>query len=98
MDATAGTLSDPRQRFLGSKPVKLFRIQVQDKRGVSCSSCGFLETVHESYPFFDDGSLRVACCTRWCVHDKPDAVKGMRMLVIRDSTCSNSCLAVGLMI
>lgn len=35
VDATAGTLSDPRQRFLGSKPVKLFRIQVQDKRGVS---------------------------------------------------------------
>ncbi|CAM9692315.1 unnamed protein product [Ectocarpus sp. 13 AM-2016] len=34
VDATAGTLSDPRQRFLGSKPVKLFRIQVQDKRGV----------------------------------------------------------------
>lgn len=35
VDATAGTLSDPRQRFLGAKPVKLFRIQVQDKRGVS---------------------------------------------------------------
>ncbi|CAM9666346.1 unnamed protein product [Ascophyllum nodosum] len=34
VDATAGTLSDPRQRFLGSKAVKLFRIQVQDKRGV----------------------------------------------------------------
>lgn len=35
VDATAGTLSDPRQRFLGTKPVKLFRIRVQDKRGVS---------------------------------------------------------------
>ncbi|CAB1113081.1 unnamed protein product [Ectocarpus sp. CCAP 1310/34] len=35
VDATAGTLSDPRQRFLGSKPVKLFRIQVQDKRGMT---------------------------------------------------------------
>ncbi|CAM9302661.1 unnamed protein product [Scytosiphon promiscuus] len=34
VDATAGTLSDPRQRFLGTKPVKLFRIRVQDKRGV----------------------------------------------------------------
>lgn len=35
VDGTAGTLSDPRKRFLGTKPVKLFRIQVQDKRGVS---------------------------------------------------------------
>lgn len=35
VDATAGTLCDPRKRFLGTKPVKLFRIQVQGKRGVS---------------------------------------------------------------
>ncbi|CAM9248608.1 unnamed protein product, partial [Choristocarpus tenellus] len=34
VDATAGTLSDARSRFLGSKPVKLFRVNVQGKRGV----------------------------------------------------------------
>lgn len=89
VDATAGTLSDPRQRFLGSKPVKLFRIQVQDKRGVSCSSCSLLETLHENSPFFDDSAL--ACFTRWCVHDKLGVLKGRRMVVIRDSTGSSSC-------
>lgn len=70
VDATAGTLSDPRQRFLGSKPVKLFRIQVQDKRGVSCSSCSFLETLHENSLFFDVSALRVehggVCMINWC--------------------------------
>lgn len=35
VDATAGTLSDARQRFLGSRAVKLFRINVQNIRGVS---------------------------------------------------------------
>lgn len=34
VDMTAGTLSDSRQRFLGPKPVKLFRIMVQGRRGV----------------------------------------------------------------
>lgn len=47
VDATAGTLADPRQRFLGSKPVKLFRIQVQDKRGVSSTG---LTCKHYSRP------------------------------------------------
>lgn len=51
VDATAGTLSDPRQRFLGSKPVKLFRIQVQDKRGVSCSSCFFVGDIARKWAF-----------------------------------------------
>lgn len=53
VDATAGTLSDPRQRFLGSKPVKLFRIKVQDKRGVS----SFQWCRHVEYIGFDEACL-----------------------------------------
>lgn len=34
VDGTAGTLSDSRQRFLGVKPVKLFRVMVRGRRGV----------------------------------------------------------------
>lgn len=34
VDITAGTLSDSRQRFLGIKPVKLFRVMVRGRRGV----------------------------------------------------------------
>jgi splicing factor 3B subunit 3 len=34
VDVTAGTLSDSRQRFLGIKPVKLFRVLVHGRRGL----------------------------------------------------------------
>ena len=34
VDATAGTLSDSRQRFLGNRAVKLFRVVVRGSRGV----------------------------------------------------------------
>jgi splicing factor 3B subunit 3 len=34
VDTTAGTLSDSRQRFLGIKPVKLFRVLVHGRRGL----------------------------------------------------------------
>ena len=34
VDTTAGTLSDSRQRFLGIKPVKLFRVFVRGRRGI----------------------------------------------------------------
>lgn len=34
VDATAGTLSDSRQRFLGRKSIKLFRVVVRGARGV----------------------------------------------------------------
>jgi splicing factor 3B subunit 3 len=34
VDTTAGTLSDSRQRFLGIKPVKLFRVLVRGRRGI----------------------------------------------------------------
>lgn len=34
VDSTAGTLSDSRQRFLGVKPVKLFRVMVKGRRGL----------------------------------------------------------------
>lgn len=34
VDPTAGTLSDSRQRFLGIKPVKLFRVMVKGRRGI----------------------------------------------------------------
>lgn len=34
VDSTAGSLSDDRQRFLGQRPVKLFRVMVQGYKGV----------------------------------------------------------------
>jgi splicing factor 3B subunit 3 len=34
VDSTAGSLSDSRMRFLGPKPVKLFRVMVRGSRGV----------------------------------------------------------------
>lgn len=34
VDPVAGSLSDSRQRFLGLKPVKLFRVMAQGQRGV----------------------------------------------------------------
>ena len=34
VDKTAGSLSDDRQRFLGQRPVKLFRVMVQGCKGV----------------------------------------------------------------
>ena len=64
MDATAGTLSDPRQRFLGSKAVKLFRIQVQDKRGVSL--WGTSAMYHYAGRYEENRSICVRALARHC--------------------------------
>jgi len=48
VDMITGTLSDPRTRFLGGKPVRLFRVMVQGHRGVlALSSRPWLSHAHQ---------------------------------------------------
>lgn len=36
LDQVTGDLSDNRTRYLGTRPVKVFRVQIQGKEAVSC--------------------------------------------------------------
>lgn len=36
LDPVTGDLSDTRTRYLGSRPVKLFRVRMQGQEAVSC--------------------------------------------------------------
>ena len=44
LDTVTGDLSDTRTRYLGSRPVKLFRISMQGSEAVSvCCLCGLMD-------------------------------------------------------
>ena len=50
LDTVTGDLSDTRTRYLGSRPVKLFRISMQGSESVSVSSVFILSFVFNPLP------------------------------------------------
>lgn len=46
MDPVTGDLSDTRTRYLGSRPVKLFRVRMQGQEAV-CNSNAYSESAHK---------------------------------------------------
>lgn len=63
LDPVTGDLSDTRTRYLGSRPVKLFRVRMQGQEAVSGHA--YLGAVPDSYwhvTFVREGLRYVSCC------------------------------------